>query len=195
MNQLELFDHNVLQLAQKYGYDPRHASFVKDQALFLFDSTVNLHNLSDTERKLLEHACILHDIGTFINEKKHHKHSYYLIRNDLALKEYPKELKKILALVCYNHRKKIKSKTFKLKSKDKNMTLILSAILRLADSFDYSGEEIQIKGIKIEDDLVRIVVDGIITPTLLSRVEKKGELFLYLFELQKIEIENKVRVS
>uniref|UniRef100_A0A7C5Z7S3 HD domain-containing protein n=1 Tax=Caldicellulosiruptor owensensis TaxID=55205 RepID=A0A7C5Z7S3_9FIRM len=195
MNQLELFDHNVLQLAQKYGYDPRHANFVKEQALFLFDSTVNLHNLSNTERKLLEHACILHDIGTFINEKKHHKHSYYLIKNDLALKEYPKEYKKILALICYNHRKKVKSKTFKLKSKDKNVVLVLSAILRLADSFDYSGEEIQIKGMKIEDSMVKIVVDGFITPVLYNRVERKGELFLYLFELQKIEIESKVIVN
>jgi len=195
MNQLELFDHNILQLAQKYGCDTRHANFVKDQALFLFDSTVNLHNFSNTERKLLEHACILHDIGTFINEKKHHKHSYYIIKNDLALKEYPKEYKKILALICYNHRQKVKSKTFKLKSKDKNVVLVLSAILRLADSFDYSDEEIQIKGIKIEDSLVKIVVDGYITPVLYNRVERKGELFLYLFELQKIEIESKVIVS
>lgn len=166
MNRLELYDNNVYELARKFGVDFRHAQFVKDQALFLFDATINIHNLSDTYRKILEHSAYLHDTGTFINEKKHHKHSYYIVKNDIILKEYPKDLRTILALVCYNHRKKIKSKTFKLKSKDKNATLILSAILRLADSFDYSGEEVKISGIKVEEGTLRIVVDGIITPTL-----------------------------
>ena len=40
-----------------------------------------MHGLTDREREWLEYAALLHDIGALISYARHHRHSYYLIKN------------------------------------------------------------------------------------------------------------------
>ena len=48
-------------------------------ASLLFDQLRPLHGLEDRDRKILQAAALLHDIGQFVSYKGHHKHSLYLI--------------------------------------------------------------------------------------------------------------------
>ena len=72
---------SVIELAERCNYWPEHAHQVARLAMALFDQTRAVHGLTDREREWLEYAALLHDIGVHISYERHHKHSYYLIRN------------------------------------------------------------------------------------------------------------------
>jgi exopolyphosphatase/guanosine-5'-triphosphate,3'-diphosphate pyrophosphatase len=69
----------ILNLARKYGYNEKHAAFVEKASLALFNSLQSIHKLGHPESVLLSHASLLHDVGSFINEKQHNKHTKYII--------------------------------------------------------------------------------------------------------------------
>ena len=50
-------------------------------ALAIFDQTRAIHGLTDREREWLEYAALMHDLGSHISYARHHRHSYYLIKN------------------------------------------------------------------------------------------------------------------
>ncbi|RPI90636.1 MAG: Ppx/GppA family phosphatase, partial [Spirochaetales bacterium] len=66
-------------LGRKYLFDQAHGEHVMLLALSLFDQTAALHGLGHGERKALMAAALLHDIGSFISFKRHHKHTLYLL--------------------------------------------------------------------------------------------------------------------
>ena len=108
-------------------------------ALRLFDQTKRLHNLGDTERDWLEFAAILHDIGYLINERSHHKHTYYLITNSELGGLSSEELMVIANIARYHRRAHPHSKheTFDvLTAKLQRSVRVLSALLRIADGLD-----------------------------------------------------------
>ncbi|NLP04467.1 hypothetical protein GX411_00755 [Candidatus Fermentibacteria bacterium] len=61
--------------------DPTHAEIVKGFALKLFDELMQDHGLGPRERLQLQTAAILHEAGRFVDNRSHHKHSFYLIAN------------------------------------------------------------------------------------------------------------------
>ena len=63
-----------------------------------------IHGLTDREREWLEYAALLHDIGVHISYERHHKHSYYLIKNGDLRGFEPDEIETI-ALVARYHRR------------------------------------------------------------------------------------------
>lgn len=138
---------------------------------------------------LLSHASLLHDIGAFINVKKHNKHTKYLIEKDDMLYDYPEKDKRLLSLIAYNHRKKIHRKTTVLPKRERDITLKLSSILRVADSIagnSDSGREVVIKSIHTENNEVRITVEGILPERLNDRLNAKKDLFNEVFRLDVI---------
>ncbi|MCY4121340.1 MAG: Ppx/GppA phosphatase family protein, partial [Acidobacteria bacterium] len=72
---------SVIELAERCNYSEPHARQVMRMALSLFDQTSAIHGLATREREWLEYAALLHDIGVHISYSRHHKHSYYLIKN------------------------------------------------------------------------------------------------------------------
>lgn len=58
-----------------------HAEHVTSLALAMFDDWEKLHGLGERERKLLQVASLLHDIGIAISYYGHARHSSYLIEN------------------------------------------------------------------------------------------------------------------
>lgn len=173
----------ILKLASKYQIDLKHAKFVEKTALNLFDLLTELHQLGNDERVLLSHACLLHDIGSFICEKKHNRHTKYIIDSDDVLKSYPEDQRLILSLVAFNHRKKVHKQTFLLPKKDRDITIKLSAILRVADSLDYINEKVVIKNISIQNHEVKISIGGVLPERLAEKVLIKKDLFLETFNL------------
>jgi exopolyphosphatase/guanosine-5'-triphosphate,3'-diphosphate pyrophosphatase len=79
------FEEEVLRathiLAQRYHSDPRHGDHVSKLCLHLFDKLKDLHQLGDHEALLLQVAAILHEVGSFISPRSHHKLSQYIILN------------------------------------------------------------------------------------------------------------------
>ncbi len=136
-------ERSVLQLGRSCNVDEMHAERVRGLALSLFDSGFRqgLHNLGDWERELLGYAAFLHDIGDFISFNNHHLHSHYIIRNAELLGFDQREIV-IMADLARFHRKKIPRKKDPdlddLDEHSQKIVILLSALLRLAESLDRS---------------------------------------------------------
>src|SRR6266550_6426107 len=96
---------SVFELAERCHYWPEHSQHVARLAIALFDQTRAIHGLTDREREWLEYAAILHDIGVHISYERHHKHSFYLIKNGDLRGFEPEEIN-IIALVARYHRRR-----------------------------------------------------------------------------------------
>ena len=72
--------YSALQVGRRYRFDEDHGRSVAKLALDIFDQTQDLHNLDQESRLLLEVAALLHDVGRYIRNSGHHKHTYYLLR-------------------------------------------------------------------------------------------------------------------
>jgi exopolyphosphatase / guanosine-5'-triphosphate,3'-diphosphate pyrophosphatase len=79
--QLDVWTKSVLSVAKRYNYDATHSQHVARIAAQIFDETSSLHGLGVKERRLLEYAGLLHDIGYYIAHEDHQRHGLYLIKN------------------------------------------------------------------------------------------------------------------
>ncbi len=70
--------HHLMELCDD---DPDHSLHVAWLALALHDGLADRLGLGDEERELLEAAALMANVGLFISHSRHHKHSYYVIRN------------------------------------------------------------------------------------------------------------------
>lgn len=150
---------NATVLAEKFGYNKVHCSYVENIALQLFDKLKKVHGMK-LERQHLRVAAILHDIGKFISLDKHSNHSYELIRS-LELFGMSKTDMEVIGLVSKFHGMTAPTNTRQdfghLEIDRRLVTAKLIAILRLADSMDRGhGQKIAIKSIKVKDKLLTI---------------------------------------
>jgi len=134
----------VSQLAKRFGVAPKHSKKVADLSHELFVGLLPLHRLPSSWGKLLEAAAYLHDIGHFISDTRHHRHSYYIVRNaDLA--GFTDSEQHFIALLCQYHRKTAPAQGLApldgLDAETIRALTLLTPILRLADSLDRSQEQ------------------------------------------------------
>jgi len=157
---------SVVELAERCNYWPEHAQQVARLAVALFDQTRGIHGMTDREREWLEYASLLHDIGVHISYERHHKHSYYLIKNGDLRGFEPDEIE-VMALTARYHRRappKRRHEGFcELPRKERRVVRQLSAILRLAESLDRSHSQ-TVAGVEFhdrgEDGLLRVRAAG-----------------------------------
>jgi exopolyphosphatase/guanosine-5'-triphosphate,3'-diphosphate pyrophosphatase len=144
---------SVIELAERCSYWPDHAHHIARLALALFDRTRAIHGMTDVEREWLEYAAILHDAGVHISYERHHRHSYYLIKNGDLRGFEPEEIETI-ALVARYHRRTPPSRhhaDFRpLGRKRRRIVRQLAAILRLAENLDRSHAQ-TINGLEFHD--------------------------------------------
>jgi exopolyphosphatase/guanosine-5'-triphosphate,3'-diphosphate pyrophosphatase len=144
---------STIELAERCSYSPEHAAQVTRLALSLFDQTRSIHQLGDREREWLEYAGLLHDIGVHISYPRHHKHSYYLIKNGDLRGFEPEEIE-VIGLVARYHRSATPKKTHEgfaeLGGKQRRTVRTLAAILRLAEGLDRSHAQ-AISGIELQE--------------------------------------------
>ncbi len=144
-------DHaeSLEQVCQKYLYDGAHAQHVSQLALTAFYQLQKLHQLPEKYASILNAAAMLHDIGLFISHPKHHKHSYYLIKSS-GLNSFSKLDLDLVANTARYHRKAHPSQKHlpfsQLSPANQNVVRKLSAILRIADAFDFQREQ-QVKAL------------------------------------------------
>ncbi len=136
---------SVVELGERCSYWPEHASQVARISLALFDQTRGIHGLTDREREWLEYAAILHDIGVHVSYEKHHRHSYYLIKNGDLRGFDPVEIE-VMGLIARYHRRATPKKGHpgygELPSALRKAVKVLSACLRLAEGLDRSHEQV-----------------------------------------------------
>ena len=132
---------SVIELAERCNYSAPHARQVVRMALSLFDQTSAIHGLGPREREWLEYAALLHDIGVHISFSRHHKHSYYLIKNGDLRGFEPREIE-VMALVARHHRRGLPKRSHggygDLSGARRRTVRILSAMLRVAEGLDRS---------------------------------------------------------
>ncbi len=156
---------SVIELAERCAWEADHSRQVAAIALTLFDGTKRLHALGDREREWLEYAGLLHDIGNHISYEKHHRHSYYLIKNGDLRGFEPEEIA-IIALVTRYHRRAIPRKEHEgmgeLTKEQRRTVTVLSAFLRLAETLDRSRHGV-IRGMQMRERLgeIRISVQSV----------------------------------
>ena len=157
---------SVFELAERCSYARDHSGQVARLALELFDQTQPAHRLDSRAREWLEYAALLHDIGVHISHARHHKHSYYLIKNG-DLRGFEPEEVEVMALVTRYHRRGQPKRSHdgyaQLGSEARRTVRTLGAIVRVAESLDRSHQH-SVASIKIvpgaQDYLVRLKPDG-----------------------------------
>ena len=131
----------VIKTARTHDPDPAHNEQVTTLALSLFDGLRSLHGYGPTERRLLEIASRLHDIGwSRVVSGKHHKLSRDLIL-ELDIPGLDKQDRLLCGLVARYHTKALpdasRHQRFASLDPDRRELLEwLAGMLRVADGLD-----------------------------------------------------------
>jgi exopolyphosphatase/guanosine-5'-triphosphate,3'-diphosphate pyrophosphatase len=128
-------------LARRYNAREAHWSKVYGFAMTIFDKMKRIHGLGARDKLLLSAAAILHDVGKYINNREHYRHSFAIIQGSdiVGLSQAETE---IVAYICLYHARQAPSgrePLFAQLSVESRMRVSkLAAILRLADALDRS---------------------------------------------------------
>ena len=175
---LEIRRRTVEALGRRWGYDELHARQVARQAVQLFDATRRVHQLGPRDRELLEFAALLHEVGRSVGRSKHHKHSYYLIRNG-DLGRFASEEIQMIAAVARFHRgsppRRSHEEITELPAAARHATIQLAAILRVAECLNGNRVELVLR----QGKLVRIYIDARKSDAVLAVSRASGEAELW----------------
>ena len=180
------------QVCQKYSYDVGHSRQVSQLALNLFYQLQPLHKLPEKYASILHAAAMLHDIGLFIAEGKHHKHSYYLIKSS-GMKSFNKLDLELVANVARYHRKAHPSQKHlgfsQLAPVEKDVVRKLSALVRVADALDFRREQ-RVESVSCTLNKSKTLTMAIASPmNIRDEIEwaaKKGKLIQEVFNLDLV---------
>ncbi|MGB8319217.1 MAG: Ppx/GppA phosphatase family protein [Ignavibacteriaceae bacterium] len=185
--------HSINNLSRSFRNDTSHGKHVAKLSLQIFDQTKDLHRLGDECREYLEAAAILHDVGYHISHASHHRHSLYIIRNSELLGFNENEINIIAHAARYHRKSHPKSSHQEFKALPSDIQMIikkLSAILRIADSFDrthrklVSGLDVTIKNKSVE---IQLHCSSKIKPDIeLWNLDRRKSLFEEVFDKKVI---------
>lgn len=157
---------SVLDLVARTDDDPAHAQHVAHLAVQLFDATAARHGLGAEARALLEAGALLANVGLAISHNKHHKHSYYLIRNSDRLVGFTDQEIEVVALIARYHRKSGPKESHPewaaLGERARHVVRVGAGLLRIAIGLDRSRSRC-VTGVALADEDDRLVLD--LTPS------------------------------
>jgi exopolyphosphatase/guanosine-5'-triphosphate,3'-diphosphate pyrophosphatase len=117
-----------------------HARQVERLSVQLFEATRPLHELDDGALRLLERAAFLHNTGMLIEARRHHKHSYLLIKGTTLTDEERLEI----ACIARYHRRALPSLSHEefaaLSDTARERVSALAALVRIADALDWGHD-------------------------------------------------------
>ena len=180
--------HAAWLLARRYQVEEQHARHVAELCTKLFNELQPEHRMSRRHFILLQAAAILHEVGGFVSNRSHHKHSMYLIANS-DLFGLTREDLAIIALVARYHRRAVPSAThpeYAALNRDGRIAVSkMAALLRVADALD-RGHIQQVRAFTCARDARRFVLTvPQVEDLTLERlaVREKGNLFEEMFGL------------
>jgi CHAD domain-containing protein len=131
----------VESLCKRYQVDLAHAQHVSTLALGLFDALQPIHQQPPRMRALLEAGALLHNVGLSVDEPNHH-HAGRDIIVASSLQGFDPAERVMLACMVAFHRKNVQPSSEPLfnalSSPQQHQTLVLSALVRVADGLDCS---------------------------------------------------------
>ncbi|HEY1349937.1 MAG TPA: HD domain-containing protein [Ktedonobacteraceae bacterium] len=120
-----------------------HARQVERLADLLFLATRSLHTLGETARRLLARAAFLHNTGMLVEARRHHKHSYRLIK-ETPLPDFSEQERLEIACIARYHRRALPSMSHEefatLNRGARRRVSTLAALIRIADALDFSHD-------------------------------------------------------
>ena len=157
-------ERSVRDAAARYGDTTEHGEHVSTLALAIFDGTKRLHGLGDVEREMLHLGALLHDVGQHIEYRRHHRHSYYLVRN-AELQGFDPDEVELLAVIARYHRKSAPKEEHdewrSLAERSKPAARVLIGMLRVADGLDRGhAQEVTSLAVEVRKHAVVVAVKG-----------------------------------
>lgn len=182
------------EMLNKYSKNTSHSMEVRRIALMIFDEVSRkIFEMSQAEKKYLESAALLHDIGYFKEAKGHNKHSMKMIVKE-GLKEFSPLETKIIACIARYHRGSLPDKEEHeiyntLEKHERKIVKRLGGILKLADGLDKAHKSI-IQSIKIDYDFQNSVAKIFLATGAqqldISAAIRKRDLFEIGFKCQSV---------
>ena len=129
--------HSAMSIVEKYRVDAAHARNVAEVAVRLFDELQADHGLTARHRLLLRVAALLHEVGSFVSNVAHHKHSYYLIANSEIYGLNRDDIEIVAHIARYHRRSGPKPSHLEyiaLPRESRVVVAKLAAVLRVADA-------------------------------------------------------------
>jgi exopolyphosphatase/guanosine-5'-triphosphate,3'-diphosphate pyrophosphatase len=186
-------DDQVDRFAEACGVDMNHARQVARLAGEIYDGLRQFYELPPADKRLLEAAARMQDVGYLISYEGHHKHSYHLILHSRLEAFRPEELE-IVANVARYHRgspPKKKHENFQgLSTSDRLRVRQMAAVLRLAGGLDRSHNQlVKSAAVTGTPERVELLVAADELPEVdLWAVRRRAELFEEVFDA-KLNIE------
>lgn len=153
-------------LAERYQSDPSHGEHVGNLCARFFGSLQDLHQLTEHDALLLQVSAILHEVGTYISPRAHHKHSEYIILNSEVFGLDRLDVT-IVALVARYHRHsgpRLDHPSYAALSTDDRIRVCkLAALLRVADALERThAQRVAQLEIRIAAGKLRIRLPGLV---------------------------------
>ncbi len=175
-------------LAERYQSDPGHGEHVCNLCTRFFHALADLHQLTAHDALLLQVAAILHEVGTYVSPRAHHKHSEYIILNSEVFGLDRMDVT-IVALVARYHRHSIPvldhPSYAALTTDDRIRVSKLAALLRVADALERTHAQ-RVSQIEIRRDAgkLRIRLPGLADAAVERlAMASKADLFEQVFGL------------
>ena len=175
-------------LAERYQSHPGHGAHVGNLCTRLFDELADLHHLTAHDALLLQVAAILHEVGTFVSPRAHHKHSEYLILNSEVFGLDRTDVT-LVALVARYHRHSgpvLDHPSYAALSTDDRVRVAkLAALLRVADALERTHAQ-RVAQLEIRRDAgkLRLRLPGLTDATVERlAMTSKADLFEQVFGL------------
>lgn len=174
-------------LADRYHTDRKHRLHVKELSESLFDQLQTLHDLNVHDRMLMQVAAILHEIGTYVSARQHHKHARYIIFNTDIFGLNTQDVDIVALLVSY-HRHELPNAEHDeiyrdLSSEERVRVSKLAAILRIAVALDRTHSQ-RIKSVTAlcRGQRLDLVAYGVLDTTVEEiALQTKADLFEDIF--------------
>jgi exopolyphosphatase/guanosine-5'-triphosphate,3'-diphosphate pyrophosphatase len=178
-------------LAERYQSDPGHGEHVGNLCSKFFDELADLHQLTTHDALLLQVAAILHEVGTYVSPRAHHKHSEYLILNSEVFGLDRMDVT-IVALVARYHRHSgpvLDHPSYAALSTDDRIRVTkLAALLRVADALERThAQRVSQIEIRREPGKLRLRLPGLADAAVERlAMASKADLFEQVFGLSVI---------
>jgi exopolyphosphatase / guanosine-5'-triphosphate,3'-diphosphate pyrophosphatase len=185
--------HSAVTVAEKYRADLGHGRNVAELAVRLFDELQADHGLGARHRLLLWVSGLLHEIGGFVSNRSHHKHSEYLIANSEIFGLKRSEIAIIAEIARYHRRSTPRAAhpAFMALTRESRLVVTkLAALLRVADGLA-RGQVPAIRQWRIErqdDDLIITVPGGVDLLLKQRALAAKSDMFEDIFGM-KVRLE------
>ncbi len=181
---------SITSLCERYHVDLAHAGHVARLTTALFDALHPLHQLAPRARELAEAGALLHNVALAIDPANHHTAGRDIIAA-AQLAGFTQAERLTLACVAAFHRKTVRPEMEPLfqalNPAQQRETLVLSALVRIADGLDYSQtQSTRVVSVDLEqasdaETPIHLRVKGPHSHEDAARAEKKSDLWRALF--------------